>query len=327
MKYSVLGFNQEVCCKHGLDMSDLIILNWFNYAIGSPRMQHIYDDDGNPYVWGKLSKILEDYPILNIKERMLSAKLTNLKAAGFLKEIQLADKAGKGSRAYFAKTELFESLLFTSDQTQNIASESSDQTQYFASENSDQTQNIASQIIKYNYNKVNNKEVKGNSSDNEELQRIKKELSIDEPTENPELSESYKSFLGSATNKKTSKRPNRFQQCINLIDEFTDDESVRTLLVQYLRLRFESASAEGKPIYVNQWRGLLTKLMNIVKQGNDIKEVIQQSIDRGYRSFFPVNSSKKYAANNYTNEPLASEAYKDIPDEERDPRFGTGEVF
>lgn len=67
--------------------------------------------------------------------------------------------------------------------------------------------------------------------------------------------------------------------------------------------------------------------MNIVKQGNDIKEVIQQSIDRGYRSFFPVNSSKKYAANNYTNEPLASEAYKDIPDEERDPRFGTGEVF
>ena len=77
------------------------------------------------------------------------------------------------------------------------------------------------------------------------------------------------------------KKPNLYQKCLALIEEFTEDDELRSLLDTYLKMRL---AMKDKPIYgVNQWKGLLNKL-NVL--GGDIKEIIQYSTERGYASFY-----------------------------------------
>ena len=46
-----------------------------------------------------------------------------------------------------------------------------------------------------------------------------------------------------------------------------------------------------KPLYANQWSSYIKELKRLISNGQDAREVIQQSINRGYRGFFEV---KKY---------------------------------
>ena len=95
------------------------------------------------------------------------------------------------------------------------------------------------------------------------------------------------SFLGSA--KQKPKKESLYSKCINLIDDFTKNVKIRNLLIQYLNLRLEM---KDKPLYTNQWKGLLNKLKELEKD-NNIEDVITQSIEKGYASFYPVNKSYK----------------------------------
>lgn len=90
-----------------------------------------------------------------------------------------------------------------------------------------------------------------------------------------------KDFLNSS---KKPKKQNKYEKCVSMIDDFTSDSKIRKLLIQYLNMRLE---IKDKPMYANQWKGMLNKL----KDMDNIQDVIQQSIDRGYLGFFPV---KKY---------------------------------
>ena len=52
-------------------------------------------------------------------------------------------------------------------------------------------------------------------------------------------------------------------------------------------LRFEM---RDKPLYANQWKGMLNKLDELHTNGFSYEEVIKQSIERGYANFYPINS-------------------------------------
>ena len=111
MRYSILGFNQALAVQYKLTLNDLLLLDYIIRANGNPKMKHIVQDDVS-YVWLSHSKLREDLPILNIGEGTLKNWLSELESMGFIQSKQVAESGRKGSRTYYAITELTLSLLY-----------------------------------------------------------------------------------------------------------------------------------------------------------------------------------------------------------------------
>lgn len=112
MRYSILGFNQEELIKYDIDMTDVLLLDYIQKALSQPSMIKTTKDE-QPYVWLQHSKILEDLPILNIKESMLKKRIAKLVDLGLIESINIANNQGRGSRSYYTITKAFESLQMT----------------------------------------------------------------------------------------------------------------------------------------------------------------------------------------------------------------------
>jgi len=96
--------------------------------------------------------------------------------------------------------------------------------------------------------------------------------------------------------KQKAKKENLFIKCTGMIDDFTDDAQVRQDLIAYLNLLLEMRK-DGYTLYANTWKGLLNKLGSLATDPEEQCKIIRQSIERGYKSLFPINS---YFSNNYT---------------------------
>lgn len=83
------------------------------------------------------------------------------------------------------------------------------------------------------------------------------------------------------------KKPNLFTKCSDLIDSYTKNPALHESLVNYLRVRLEM---KDKPLYFNSWKGLLNKLDREFAEDEKVA-VVNQSIERGYASFFPLMKS------------------------------------
>lgn len=93
--------------------------------------------------------------------------------------------------------------------------------------------------------------------------------------------------------KQKTKKQNLFTKCVCLIDsyDFSSWGNIRKLLIDYLQFRL---SVKDKPLYFNMWKGILNKLSEMCDDNIMTYEtVIKQSIERGYLSFYPVNSYSK----------------------------------
>lgn len=77
-------------------------------------------------------------------------------------------------------------------------------------------------------------------------------------------------------------KQNLYQKCASHIYSFTDDNKVQKALFEYLDFLLEKSRTEKKPIYENQWKGLLKKLKDI----DDKIGSIQYSIQKGYVGFY-----------------------------------------
>ena len=77
-----------------------------------------------------------------------------------------------------------------------------------------------------------------------------------------------------------------------MIDDFTSDTQVRTDLQDYLQLLLEMRK-DGLNFYANNWKGLLRKLKELSTNADAQHKIICQSIEKGYKSFFPVNDYTK----------------------------------
>lgn len=92
------------------------------------------------------------------------------------------------------------------------------------------------------------------------------------------------------TPKKTKKK-NLFEKCIDAINEFTDDEEVREKLVDYLKVRLER---KDTPLGIQAFKGILKKLRSLTESKKECLQIIQQSIDWQYLSFFPLRQRQSY---------------------------------
>ena len=88
------------------------------------------------------------------------------------------------------------------------------------------------------------------------------------------------------------KKKNLYESCADEISVCQFPIELDQLIRSYLSLRLKMTD---KPIYArSQWQAILKKL-NILAPNDTAMQmaIVQQSIERGYASFFPVNSSKK----------------------------------
>lgn len=86
--------------------------------------------------------------------------------------------------------------------------------------------------------------------------------------------------------KQKPKKDNLYTKCVSLVHDYTIDEELQKVLIDYLQVRLEM---KDKPIYLGMWKGLLNKLDREFDASERLA-VVRQSIERGYASFFPVNS-------------------------------------
>lgn len=96
-----------------------------------------------------------------------------------------------------------------------------------------------------------------------------------------------KELLETGEKKKLIQKPNLYQKCTSMILDATQNTEFRNILFNYLSFRLE---IKDKPLYANQWKGMLNKLEDLY--GGDIDlgiAIVQQSLDRGYLSFFPIS--------------------------------------
>ena len=263
MKYSILGFNQEKVVayeKDGLkcDLTDLLLLNYIIYAQANPKMKHYTDSEMNPYVWLQHNHLLEDLPILNITDGTLKNRLTKLRKMELISSKTIANENSQGSRTYYRTTSLLYDMLFETTSFKNDVIEEP--------RHSKMTSN----------SKVNNdNKVKNNNS---------KEL----------LLQNSPSFEF-GKEKSTPKKESLYSKCTAMINDFTKDKQVISDLTIYLHILLEMRK-DGYSLYTNVWKGLLRKLKELSDDPKEQHLIISQSVERGYKSFYPVNNwkSKEY---------------------------------
>ena len=101
-------------------------------------------------------------------------------------------------------------------------------------------------------------------------------------------------FLKSSNTPKT--KQNKYSKCVSLIHDFTVDEKLITALVDYLNMLLEA----DKSMYTNQFKGKLNRLKQLTEDEKDMIDIVNQSIQYGWKSFYPLKQNARYS--NYGGE-------------------------
>lgn len=94
----------------------------------------------------------------------------------------------------------------------------------------------------------------------------------------------------------TKPRTSRYTQWMVLINERSEDESIRKLLTEWLEMVLEKYKDTGKQLYKNVLKGKLKMLDEIPM--DDWKESIEYSIQKGYEGFYPVKKRNERRSDN-----------------------------
>lgn len=114
MRYSIFEFSQEKLLEYNLDVADALILNWFaNFFIGGMEKRIFQDGNVNKiYGWIKISKIMEDLPVLGIStEKGIRRRLDHFVESGIMERETIQSQNGK--KSFYKTTEVYESLINT----------------------------------------------------------------------------------------------------------------------------------------------------------------------------------------------------------------------
>lgn len=127
MRYSIFEYSQEKLVSLNLDVVDALLLNWFaNFFCGKMEKKIFKDADGNPkiYGWVKISKILEDLPVVGItSEKGIRVRFDSFVEKGILARETINTQ--KGKKSYYRTTSVYDSLINTValEKTQETTSE------------------------------------------------------------------------------------------------------------------------------------------------------------------------------------------------------------
>jgi len=98
------------------------------------------------------------------------------------------------------------------------------------------------------------------------------------------------SFLGSVKQKGKQKKQSLYDKCYAEILSFTNNVIIQDILTEYLKFRL---SVKDKPLYFNQWCGMLNKLSELAEGDVDnMRRLAQQSLEKTWLSFYPLTTVK-----------------------------------
>ena len=107
MKYTMLGFSQQIAADYGLDLNDLAILRWFVDFKESGNMRSM-EIDGNVYYWVFYEKISEELFIIKLQKSAIYKRLKKMCDCDILKKKTVS--CG-GNYSYFALGENYQELI------------------------------------------------------------------------------------------------------------------------------------------------------------------------------------------------------------------------
>lgn len=252
MRDSILGFSQEKLIQYDVDMTDVLLLDYIQKALSQPSMIKIFENK-QPYVWLNHSKILEDLPILNIKESMLKKRLSKLISIELIAFVTVANSCGRGSRSYYTITNKFEELQnTTTDKKLSL---------------------------------VEGPQIKNYTSDNQ-LKNDKKE-SISKDID----STVQKFSFGKKKEKPKSK--SLFDKCLDLIHAFTDDAILQSLLTEALKQFISNSKEIDRPFYSNNFKGKLNQLKALTEDSYEQRKIVTQTLSKGWNDFYALKSDTR----------------------------------
>jgi hypothetical protein len=127
MKFTINGFSQEKLIEHGLDAQDALLLDWLSDLISSPKIKTV-QHDGFIYYWIKYDAVLEDLPILTVKNtKGIGKKFLELEAKGLLVKRIVRDI--NGSFSYFRFTDAVHDMKRSESKTKRHCPEKSSATE------------------------------------------------------------------------------------------------------------------------------------------------------------------------------------------------------
>ena len=288
----VYEFNQEKLLalqteEYKINPSDVLILHSIVNSVCSVKMQTILDGD-RIFVWIDHANLIEQLPILGITSKQrLSTVLKKLKDLNLIITKNFANHNKRGSKQFIALSDALIGCL--SDKTIKAYNSKTDQLMKTRSENRPVNENEKSSNTQYSNN---NKELSKDNSNN-----------------------ISKSFFGSASKKKSKKFT--YQDCIACINSFTDDESLRSALYDYLDYRL--SIMKEKPMKLVQWKSMLVTLEKALMKSSDdvtMEDIVRRAIERGYTTFYAINNSNWSNSNSVKSKPWEQGVKSDTYTEE-----------
>lgn len=88
------------------------------------------------------------------------------------------------------------------------------------------------------------------------------------------------------------KKKNLYEQCVDLINEFTDDEELRYLLRKFLNVCLENSRDSGQPFYKNTFKGKLNNLSKLSDEVGKQIHIVCQTLDNGWAGFYELKEDK-----------------------------------
>lgn len=239
MMYSLLDFNQEKAREYNLDIIDLVLLHYVWRIFPLDSFEHIHDKNEKSYVWLKHSKILNDLPILNIKEEALKKRIKKLVELGLLVSITDCTKM-RGKRTYYALSSLCQTLIYNKGYSTNDQgySDTLGQNQGYSDtlETPRPSVNRYTSDNKFNTTdnkfdgiKENTKEKKSKSKDDDLIEQLD---SYDLIQNYPELKEHFIEFIQARREQKEPLTSLALKKAINTVKGFFNgdiDKAIRSI--------------------------------------------------------------------------------------------------
>ena len=82
------------------------------------------------------------------------------------------------------------------------------------------------------------------------------------------------------------KKLNLYQKCMALTEEYTDNETLRKYLADFLKICLENSRESGRPFYQNMWKSKLTKLSELSDNDDMQIKIVKQTLDNGWSNFY-----------------------------------------
>lgn len=279
MKYTIHGFSQQRALefrkeieKKGkkttlkLNCDDLMLLRWFVDFFPKMTKKNI---DGKEYAWVNYATVIADLPLLDIGIKSIYNKFTKMTEFGLLEHKHVKDG---GSYSFYGFGANYGVLIDTEGRYQ--ISEGSEEN--FRGGKKKTSEGVGRKVPNKD-SSINNSSIKNNIKENIKENSHEKDIKKRAPLKSKEAP---KASENDSTRSK-EKQGNKVEQIIN---EFTDNENLKTAILEYIKMRklIKSQMTE---------RALKLALKKLKELGSNESEqihILEQSIMNSWKGLFPL---------------------------------------